>query len=344
MTSTAKRVSASPTASRIAIGLDVGGTKVAGGVVSATGEIIARLAPVSTPVNDQDAVIAALVDLVTDLRREWPAVSAVGVGAAGLIDWPEGTIRWAPNNVYRKLPLRRLIEAATGLPTVVDNDANVAAWAEKRTGNGSNHMIFLTVGTGIGGGLIVDGRLYRGRTGIAAEVGHMILDPHGGSRCGCGNIGCFEAVASGTALGQLGRQAAADSQGVLARFVDDPQQVTGRTVHEAAVRGDRTAIDLFHEIGTWLGIGAASLVNVMDFDTVVVGGGLVGTGELLLTPMRTAFEDFLFAPQHRDAPRIVAARLRDEAGWVGAGLLALDEARPVPTAAAAIVAPTAEPV
>src|SRR6266704_847334 len=165
---------------RLAIGIDIGGTKIAAGVITAEGRIEER-ALVPTPMGDEPATVSAMRGVIEDLRERHPSVEAIGVGAAGLVDWPSGRIRWAPHNAYRQLPLRRLLYEATGLPTVVDNDANAAAWAEARygAGAGSDHMVLLTVGTGIGGGLVLDGHVYRGSSGLGAEVGHMTVDPDG---------------------------------------------------------------------------------------------------------------------------------------------------------------------
>lgn len=315
-----------PSAPPKAIGLDVGGTKIAGGVIDADGNVLERLGPVASLANERDGTAAALVAAVADLRSRHPDVAAVGVGAAGMIDWPSGHIRWAPNNAYRDLPLRDLLTAATGLPTTIDNDANTAAWAEARLGGNASYMAFLTVGTGIGGGFVLDGRLYRGKTGIGAEVGHLVVDPAGDHRCGCGNIGCLEALASGTALGRYGRQAATESpSGLLATLAGGPQQVSGETVLAAARQGDPSALGLFQRIGGWLGVGIASLVNLYDFELIVVGGGVAEAGDLLLDPARASFARHLFASEHRSVPEIVASRQGNDAGWIGAGLLALDE-------------------
>jgi glucokinase len=240
-----------------------------------------------------------------------------------LVDWPAGSIRWAPNAAFLKLPLRTMIADATGLFTVVDNDANTAAWAEAR--ELGRHMALLTVGTGIGAGLILDGQLYRGPTGIAAEVGHMVVQPHGKDRCGCGNIGCLEAVASGTALARYGRRAArVEPHGLIARLAGRPADVTGETVHQAALAGDPTARSLFQRVGEWLGFGIATLVNVFDLELVVLGGGMIVADDLLLEPARRAFRRSVFARDHRADTPIVAARLGPDAGWVGAGQLAFD--------------------
>lgn len=312
-----------PRASR-AIGIDIGGTKIAAGVVTADGRIVDR-ALLPTPMDDEPATILAMRGVIEELRRRHPAVEAIGVGAAGLVDWPSGRIRWAPHNAYRQLPLRRLLHEATGLPTVVDNDANAAAWAEARygAGVGSNHMVLLTVGTGIGGGLVLDGRVYRGNSGLGAEVGHMIVDPDG-DPCECGNVGCLEAMASGSALGRAGRLAAkADPGGRLARLAGDPERVTGQLVFQAAQQGDATATELFERLGFWLGVGIASLVTIFDPELVVIGGGLVHTGDLLLKPARASMERYTFGQMHRELPPVVPARLGSDAGMVGAATLAL---------------------
>jgi glucokinase len=313
---------------RYAIGLDVGATKIAGGVVTADGSIVERTPPVPSPASDPEATLAVLGRIVTDLRTRHAQAEALGVGAAGLIDWPEGCIRWAPNNSYRALPLRQLLQDATDLPTVVDNDANAAAWAEARIGNRASYMAFLTVGTGIGGGLILDNRLYRGKTGIGAEVGHLIIDPSSDHQCNCGNIGCLEALASGTALGRYGNEAAAaEPNGVLATLAREAGcPVTGEIVFAAALKSDPTALALYERLGHWFGIGIASLVNLFDFELIVVGGGVaVQVPDLLLAPTRASFERFLFAREHRRLPAIVPARLGADAGWIGAAMLALDQ-------------------
>ncbi len=309
----------------LAIGLDVGGTKIAGGVVAADGTVVERMPAFPTPPEDAAATLTVLLRVISELRARHPDVEAIGVGAAGLVEWPRGYIRWAPNNVYRALPLRELLSEATGLPVIVDNDANTAAWAEARLGAGASYMAFLTIGTGLGGGLILGGQLYRGTTGIGAEVGHIAVDPDGPYECGCGNVGCLEAVASGTALGRYGREAAAGQGSLLAEMAGGAANVTGETVFKAAQAGDEAACSLFARLGRWLGIGIASLVNLFDFELIVIGGGVAAAGDLLLVPARASFEQFVFARAHRQLPAIAFARLGSEAGWVGSAILALDE-------------------
>ena len=307
-----------------AIGIDIGGTKIAAGVVAEDGRILQRVR-VPTPPDDELATLAALHAVVDELLARDPRVEAIGVGAAGLVERPGANARWAPHNTYRRLELRRLLHERTGLPTSVDNDANAAAWAEARFGAGavSDDLVVVNVGTGIGGGLVLDGRLYHGEHGFAGELGHLIVDPDG-DRCDCGNRGCLEAMASGSTLGRLGREAAAaDPGGRLAALAGGPHLVTGEVVFAAAAEGDKAALALFERVGHWLGVGIASLVTIFDPDLVVVGGGVAATGDLLLAPARASFERYVHARDQRDLPPVVPARLGADAGLVGAATLAL---------------------
>jgi len=307
-----------------AIGIDIGGTKIAGGVVTEAGRILDRTR-VPTPPDDEQATLAALFAAVDELLARHRRIDAIGVGAAGLVEWPGGRARWAPHNSYRRLELRRLLHERTGLPTTVDNDANAAAWAESRfgAGAGGGDLVLVTVGTGIGGGLVLGGHLYHGEHGFAGELGHLIVAPDG-DRCACGNRGCLEAMASGSTLGRLGREAAAgDPGGRLAALAGGPGLVTGEMVFAAAGEGDKVALALFERVGHWLGVGIASLVTIFDPDLVVVGGGVAATGELLLAPARASFERYVHGRVHRDLPPVVPARLGPDAGFVGAATLAL---------------------
>src|SRR5918995_6326953 len=279
---------------QLAIGLDIGGTKIAGGVVDRTGHIHAVLQEPTPPRSGAVVIATILLDLVARLR-EGRDVVAVGAGAAGIARWPEGRMLWAPNNAYRNWAIRDELERETGLPAVVDNDANVAGFAEARLGTiPHRQMLFVTVGTGIGGGLVLDGEIYRGPTGMGAELGHMIVDPLG-PRCGCGLHGCLEAVASGSALTRMGREAAAaDPDGVIARIGRSQGAVTGHTVTTAAQQDDPTALDIFNRLGRWLGIGIASLATIFELEAVVIGGGVIRTGDLLLTPVRAAAREYAY--------------------------------------------------
>jgi glucokinase len=310
---------------RLAIGLDIGGTKIAGAVVDERGTVIGEHVERTPAESDAEAVTAVLVSIIERLRTKHEVV-AIGVGAAGIVEWPAGKMLWAPNNAYRDWPVREQLEKLTTLPVIVDNDANVAALAEARLGEPYPNMVLLTVGTGIGGGLVMDGRIYRGASGLGAELGHIILNPDG-PRCGCGNHGCFEAYASGTALARMGRDATADDpDGLIARLGVEDGEVTGHTVVKAVQQGDEVAKELFARLGRWLGVGIASLANIFEVDAVVVGGGLIETGELLLAPARRTAREYAYAPTARGVPPVVAATFGGDAGKIGAGLLALEHA------------------
>lgn len=308
-----------------AIGVDVGGSKILAVRTARDGGILDRN-EAATPADDEEATMARMVEAAGGLMTG--EVVAVGVGAAGIVDVAHGVLRYAPNLAWRDLPIAERMGSALGVPCQLDNDANVAAYAEFRfgAGRGYRHLLLVTVGTGIGGGIIADGRLFRGAHGFAAEIGHIVVEPLG-PVCGCGNHGCWETVASGSAIGRLGREAARDDPGsVLARLAaGDPEAVTGANVTRAALEGDPTAVEILGVAGTRLGIGIAGLVNVLDPEVVVVGGGAIAAGDLLLEPARVAFRDTVEGPAWRPTVPIVAAQLGPDAGAVGAAALALEE-------------------
>ncbi len=308
-----------------AIGIDVGGTKIAGFRVARDGTVLDR-ATAPTPADDPEATLASMVGVAGAIRT--PEVLALGVGAAGMISTQTGVLRFAPNLAWRELPIAERMAEALGIPCQVDNDANVAAWGEFRfgAGRGYRHMLLVTVGTGIGGGIVADGRLFRGAHGFAAEIGHIIVEPDG-PLCGCGNHGCLEQVASGHAIGRLGREAAAERpRSMIATLANgDPEAVTGSVVTEAARRGDGTARGVLAVVGRRLGEGIAGLVNVLDPQVVVVGGGAIEAGDLLLAPARSAFGEAVEGREHRPEVPLLAAQLGNDAGAIGAAVLALEE-------------------
>jgi glucokinase len=310
-------------AGRTGIGIDVGGTKVLGLLVDEEGGIVARESA-ETPAEDVDATIETIYRVAGTLREAGEPVG-VGVGAAGMVDVAAGAIRSAPNLAWREVPIRDLVAERTGLPCVVDNDATVATWGEFRFGGGRGfrHLLLVTVGTGIGGGIISDGRLLRGAHGFAAEIGHIIVEP-GGPWCGCGNQGCWEQVASGQALDRLAREAASARPDSLIATLVGGGEVTGRQVGEAARQDDRMALGILEEVGGRLGQGIAGLVNVLDPEAVVVGGGVADIGTPLLDPARRAFLNSVEAPRHRPDVPIVAAELGNDAGAIGAAALAIE--------------------
>jgi glucokinase len=239
-----------------------------------------------------------------------------------------GTLRFAPNLPgVTEVPIGRVLSERLALPVVVDNDANCATWCEFRIGAAVNttDAVLVTLGTGIGAGVVTGGRLHRGGHGFAGEPGHMVIDPVG-PPCPCGRRGCWERFASGSGLGRLGRDAAeADRAPRLVELASgDGVDVRGEHVTRAAIEGDPAALDILREYAWWLAVGIANLVNILDPEIVVVGGGLVTAGELLLEPTRDAFHRLVLAPGHRPVVPIVAARFGPEAGAIGAGLIALE--------------------
>ena len=316
------------TGGRQAVGLDVGGTKIAAARVAEDGTILAR-ARVPSPASDGARILETMVAAAREVMTG--EVEAVGIGAAGLVESASGTLRFAPNLVWRDVPLAEYVGGALGLPATADNDATSAAWGEYRfgAGRGTRHLLLVTVGTGIGGGIVTDGRIYRGASGFAAEIGHIIVEP-GGHLCGCGNRGCWEQVASGQAIQRAGREAAERyPHSGIARLAEGvPDRVTGQVVTRAAQDGDDTAKGILAKVGRRLGEGIAGLVNVLDPEVVVIGGGVVAAGDLVLEPARRACAGAVEAPDVRPAVPLVAAELGNDAGVAGAAALALEVATP----------------
>jgi glucokinase len=312
------------TGGRQAIGLDVGGTKIAVARVGADGSILAQ-ARAPSPATQPVRILDAMVELARGVMTT--EVDAVGIGAAGLVETTTGTLTFAPNLAWRGVGLVDHIGGALGLPAIADNDATAAAWGEYRFGAGRGYrdLLLVTVGTGIGGGIVADGQIYRGAHGFAAEIGHIIVEP-GGPVCGCGNRGCWEQVASGHAIQRAGREAAERyPHSGIARLAEGvPARVTGSIVTLAAQDGDETARAILAKVGRRLGEGIAGLVNVLDPAIVVVGGGAVAAGDLLLDPARRAFAASVEAPEFRPAVPLVPAELGNDAGVVGAAALALE--------------------
>ena len=319
----------------LAAGLDLGGTKVLGRVLHPADPRRALAeARVDTP-RGGDAIVAAMVDLVGRLDDQLGAaghapVAAVGLGAAGLVD-TEGVLRTAPNLPgVVEFPFGAALGAALGRPVRVENDATTATLAEHRlgAGRGASDLVLVTLGTGIGSGVIAGGELQRGAHGFAGEAGHMLVDPHG-PPCPCGQRGCWERFASGSGLGRLARDAAqaGRADGVVARAGGDPEQVRGEHVGRAALDGDAEALTIVDDFAWWVALGLANIVNLLDCGLVIIGGGLVDMGDLLLAPVRRSFGELVLAAPHRPDVRIVAAELGSDAGAAGAWLLA-DEARP----------------
>jgi glucokinase len=310
----------------LTIGIDVGGTKVLGGVVDESGKVLTT-ARKDTPRQGGSALTQTIADVAKELLQQH-SVASVGVSAAGFVSSDRKTMLATPNIAdWNGVDLDHQLTALIGLPVVIENDANAAAWGEAKFGAGKNqdHMMMLTVGTGIGGGIVVNGALYRGAFGIAAEFGHMRVVPEG-HICGCGARGCFEQYASGNALLRHAREAINASpevaRNLLSRGDGTVAGLTGQAITEAARDGDAVALAAFNTTGQWLGAGIASLAVLLDPACVVIGGGVIDAGEILLKPTRESLErNMPFAGKH-PYPQIIAAQLGNAAGLVGVADLA----------------------
>lgn len=309
----------------LALGIDIGGTKVAAGVVDGKGAILEEIRR-ETPGRDARAVEAVIVELVRELGSRHD-IASVGIGAAGWMDLAGAKVVFSPHLAWRDEPLRDTLEALLQRPVVITNDADAAAWAEWRFGAGRGHdrLLMLTLGTGIGGALMIDGRVERGSFGMAGEFGHQIIMP-GGHRCECGNRGCWEQYASGNALGREGRELARKhspmAAGLLAAANGRPKDITGTVVTELALDGEATAQELVAEVGDWLGLGIANLAAALDPALFIIGGGLSAAGDLMLEPARRAYSRNLTGRGYRKEAAITVAQLGPSAGLIGAADLA----------------------
>ena len=310
----------------LTIGIDVGGTKILGGVVDESGSVLAT-ARTDTPRQGGKVLTQAIADIARELLDQHEAAS-IGVSAAGFVSSDRKTMLATPNIAdWNGVNLDYELTTLIGLPVIIENDANAAAWGEAKFGAGRNqeHMMMLTVGTGIGGGIVVNGALYRGAFGIAAEFGHIRVVPDG-HLCGCGARGCFEQYASGNALLRHAREAINASpeiaRNLLSRGDGTVAGLTGSAITDAARDGDPVALAAFTTTGQWLGAGIASLSVILDPACVVIGGGVIAAGEILLKPTREALERTMpFAGKH-PYPEIIAAQLGNKAGLVGVADLA----------------------
>jgi glucokinase len=307
---------------RETIGVDLGGTKMLVGALRGT-DVRWESREASTG-QTEEALVELLVREVNEAREARPDAAAVGMGIPATIDHDRGVAISAVNLPLADLPIRDLVSERTGLAVSVDNDANVAALAEQLygAGRGADHMVMLTIGTGIGGGLILGGEVYRGAHGAGAELGHMVIQADGPSCQGnCPNHGCIESLASGTALGREGRAAAESApESAIGKLLAAGGTVDGKAVTEAALAGDETAIGVFELIGGRLGVACASLANIFEPEAIVIGGGVIAAGELLLEPARRELRLRALRPMN-ETP-IVKAALGNDAGMIGAAALA----------------------
>jgi glucokinase len=313
---------------RRVIGIDAGGTKLLGGVVDETLDVHHRVHRRILGL-DQAELLDALVDAVEEARTAAPDADVVAFGIPALVRPGTGTVMVSNHLPLDGVPFRDLMSERLGLPVRVDNDSNVAMLAEHRAGvaRGIDDAVLLALGTGIGGGLLLGGQIYKGSEGAGAELGHIVVDPDGPDCPGaCPGRGCLEAYASGNALGRAGTEAAeANPDSALGKVLAAGREVTGGLVTEMAHDGDPLAREVIAEAGRWLGIGIVTLVNIFNPELVIIGGGASAAGDLMLDPAREVLAERALVP-NREMVRVVLAHFGSEAGMMGAALLALDAA------------------
>ncbi|MEX2540069.1 MAG: ROK family protein [Actinomycetota bacterium] len=306
---------------RTAVGVDLGGTKIAAGIVDLEGKILNR-AELPSDIDDPNGIRDQIADLVDTLAPT--NALGLGIGAAGIVNFATGYYLFGPNTGLRDVELARVVEDKVDLPVRLDNDANCAAWAEYRfgVGRGTRDFICVTLGTGIGGGFVLDGRPYRGAHGAAAEIGHMIVDPNG-PICGCGRPGCWEQFASGLALERSARDGlAAHPESALSSQVVNGR-ISGRAITEAARDGDAFALGLVEQMARWIGWGFGSLVNIIEPERIAVAGGIVREWDFLGPLALAAMRERIEAGARRPEPEVLPATLGPDAGIVGAAWLIL---------------------
>ncbi len=305
------------------IGVDLGGTKMLVGVLDPDSRVAWESRERSTG-QSEEQLVELLAREIDEARGARPGVCAVGLGIPATIDHERGVALSAVNLPIENLPIRDLAAERTGLPVFVDNDANVAALAEHLYGaaRGADNAVMLTIGTGIGGGLILGGQIYRGATGAGAELGHVVIEMDGLPCQGnCPGHGCVETYASGTALGREARAAAERGpDSALGAMLAEGRELDGRAVTEAALAGDRTAIGVFELIGRRLGVALASFANIFEPEVIVIGGGVIAAGDLLLDPARSELRERALPPMKETPVR--AAELGQDAGMIGAAAMA----------------------
>jgi glucokinase len=305
------------------IGVDLGGTKMLLGVLGSGSEVLWESCEASTG-QGEDELVELLVREIGEARSARSGIAAVGLGIPATIDHDRGVAVSAVNLPLENVPIRDLVAERTDLPVFVDNDANVAALAEHLYGaaRGADNAVMLTIGTGIGGGLILGGEIYRGTTGAGAELGHMPIEIDGPACQGnCPGHGCLETLASGTAIGREGREAAEREPGsALGKMQAEGRQIDGKAVTEAALAGDPTARAVFDLVGFRLGIALTGLANVFEPAVIVIGGGVIAAGDLLLEPARRELRARALPPMN--GTPVVAAELGEDAGMIGAAAMA----------------------
>lgn len=305
------------------MGIDVGGTKIAAGTVSPEGVLLEEVKHPTT--NTREELLSSIAGAITEVQGDYE-IGGVCLAVPGYISTKENKILSAANlEAIEGIPLKEELEDRTGVPVTVENDASAAAWGEFRFGAGKDarHLILVTLGTGVGGGIISDGVLLRGARGTGGELGHVTVQP-AGPRCGCGNRGCLEALASGTAIGRRAREVAREKPDSALGRLASARTLVGEDVVDLARKGDESSLQVLREAGTWLGIGLAAFVNLFDPEMIAIGGGVSEAGDLILESARRELRLRSNSPS-RDSVEIRKATLGAKSGMLGAAALARTE-------------------
>jgi len=305
--------------SDLTIGIDIGGTKISAGVVDSSGNLIDS-SRCSTPLEGGKELVSSVIGLVKESNKKHE-IKGIGISIAALISSDYGTIVGAPNIAnLSKLNFVNEIKEEFKLPIIIENDANAAMWAEFKFGSakGLNPVMFLIIGTGVGGGLVIDGKLFKGANGIGAEFGHMCVVPNG-LLCGCGSKGCIEQYASGGALIRYANEALLanpDKSEEVLSFGEG--KLSGTALTKAAKAGNELALAAFSKQADWLGLACASYSSIIDPQAIIIGGGVVDAGELFLAPVRAAMRKYMLFAESHVPPKIIAAKFGNDAGLIGA--------------------------
>jgi len=320
----------------LSLGIDLGGTKILTAVATAQGKMLSRDHSVTPATKGQEAVVQSILESIGRALEQAgiaaSQLSAIGVGAPGLSNPETGILFTSPNLPgWRDVPLRDVIEKELGKKAFLINDANAAALGELYFGaaKGAHHFIYITISTGIGGGIIIDGEVYTGSIGTAGEVGHMTIDDDG-PPCNCGNRGCWETLASGTAMAREARKQIKEGArtSILGYAEGDVEKVTAQVIHNAAKEGDSLAKELITRTGYYVGVGLANLVNIFNPELIVIGGGLSNIGDMLLEPAYKVAGERAFKESYRTV-RFALAKLGRDSGVLGAAAFALQEMKKI---------------
>ncbi len=309
------------------IGIDLGGTNLKAGLVDRDGKIHHRLSIKTDAHADPQAISHQIFGLVGEIIKSAPCkktdIIGVGLGSPGLIDKKGETILFSPNlPQWRDIPIKRMVAERFSIPCVLENDANAAAWGEKWVGAGkqAHSLVLLTLGTGIGGGIVLGNRLWRGADNVAAEIGHMVIQMDG-PQCGCGNRGCIEAYASATAMVRRFKESL---QCGSPSSLKDTREITAKAINDAALQGDKASLDVILETGEYLGVALVNIMHVLNPEMIVLAGGMTGSGELLMNPIKQVVGKRALEASRKDT-KIVFSLLGNDAGIIGAAGCLLKE-------------------